>query len=197
MALAKTSRFLDHFAAKYGLVPAFAVAALLEATFIPLVIDLIMLSFLLTGTVKTWKLVLAGAAASTVGTLVFWVPGAWYGADILATIITQFELDPAMVASLQADFTQNWIAATWIAVLTAVPDPLVALLAGTAGIPLPLFAPIVAIGLLVRFSLMGAIVWVVTRFMNTTTDKTQRTVSALSFIASLVISLLALTFMLL
>lgn len=173
---------------RHGLVPAFAFAAFLEATFVPLIIDLIMLSFLMTGQVRLWKLITAGAAASIAGTMLFWIAGTM-NPTLPTTIATWMDIAPETLDTLQAQFAQNWIQATWVAMMTAVPDALVALWAGTQGISFFLFGAVTSAALLTRFALLGGIVWLVAIVLQKTGTDATKLITALSLIGSLLLAL--------
>jgi hypothetical protein len=169
-----------------GLVFAFAVAALLEATFIPLMIDLLMFTFFITGTVALWRLVLAGALASIVGTSLFWVLGLYGGEASLVSLFSMFDISPTAQQSLLTQWNTNWIGTTWIAGLTAIPDPAVAYLAGSTGIPVYKFIPVLSGVLLLRFATMGGIVWLISKVFKFKSQKAKTAMAGFSFLATLI-----------
>ena len=150
------SRFLIE-ADRRGPVAAFALAAFLESLFLPLFIDALLLALVLRGA-PLRRMVMVAIPASALGTLFWYGAGMMMGAQVLTGLSEVFAISPDIQSSASAAWANNWPLAIIAASLSAIPDPLVAALAGIHGAPLLGVIGLILAGHAIRFGLMAVIV---------------------------------------
>jgi membrane protein YqaA with SNARE-associated domain len=165
----KTTTRLEQWASKgpWAAAAAFGVAALLESLFIPFVIDALLLGLVLAGA-PLWRLVGVGLVASLAGTLVWFGLGAAWGGDGLAFASQLFGVTDAVAAEAGRLWAEHWVQALLLTSVTAIPDPLMAAIAGASNVPMWGAVAALAVGHALRFALIGGMVWIGVRFMQST-----------------------------
>jgi membrane protein YqaA with SNARE-associated domain len=163
-----TTTWLERWAAKgpWAAAGAFAVAAFLESLFVPFIIDALLLALVLSGA-PLWRLVGVGLVASLAGTLVWYVLGAAWGGDGLTFATELFGVTDAVAAEAGRLWSEHWPKALLLTSVTAIPDPLMAAIAGASGVPMWGAVAALTLGHVARFALIGGMVWVGVRFMET------------------------------
>lgn len=137
---------------------AFAVAAFLESLFVPFVIDALLLGLVLAGA-PLWRLAIVGAVASLAGTLVWYALGAAWGGDGLAFATQTFAVPDAVAAEAGRLWAEHWGLALITASVSAIPDPLLAAIAGASSVPMVGAVGALAVGHALRFAIVASVVW--------------------------------------
>lgn len=151
---------LEAWAAKgpWAAAAAFAVAAFLESLFVPFVIDALLLGLVLAGA-PLWRLAIVGAVASLAGTLVWYALGMAWGGDGLIFAQQTFGVPDGVAAQAGQLWAENWPVALVTASLTAIPDPLVAAIAGASGVSVVGAVAALAVSHAARFSVIAGVAW--------------------------------------
>lgn len=187
--LTAPSRFLNRLSERFSLAGTFGVAAFMEATVFPLMIDAFMLSLYLQRKSPMWKLVAVGALASLLGTALFWCAGFLIGAEGLTSFAQNIGITQETITSVQTQWSDNWVLTTFIVCLSALPDPILAFYAGTSQTSIFLFLPVLAAALLTRFLFLGIVVWAVSHLFASK-ETMRHAVSGASLALSLVVGII-------
>lgn len=165
---------------------AFAVAALLESLFVPFLIDALLLGLVLRGA-NLWRMVAYAVPASILGTVLWYALGVALGPEALVFVAHTFDVSPAVQATAAARWEDNWALALFTASVTAIPDPLVAAIAGSSGTPALATLAILTISHALRFIVMGLVIALAARLARRGNRSLQAWVARLSIGASVVV----------
>lgn len=165
---------------------AFSVAALLESLFVPFIIDALLLGLVLRGA-SLWRMVAYAIPASILGTVIWYGVGIAMGPDALAFVAQTFEVSADVQAAAAARWDDNWALALFTASVTAIPDPLVAAIAGSSGTPALATIGVITASHALRFVVMGLIIAIAAKIARRGERSLQAWVSRLSIGASLLI----------
>lgn len=163
-------------------------AALLESLCIPLIIDLLLFGLVVRGA-PLWRLIACAIPASALGTLAWYGAGLLWGQDAVAWATTSFAIGPEAQAQAATAWDTHWPWALFMASLTAVPDPLMAGLAGARGAPLGPVLTIILASHTLRFILMGVVIALAARLARATPTPMRTWATRLSITTSLAIGL--------
>ena len=155
----------------------FASAAFFESLFLPLLLDAVLAAALLKGA-RLIPLLLAGAAASILGTFVWVLIGAAIPPETVALLVEKMIANPDTAIQIQNLWNDNWHIALFLAGVTPLPDPVFAAWAGASGHSLPMAFILIVASHAVRFCLMGIAAGLFARFAKKRSPRTRNALYA-------------------